>query len=219
MAHVGQMLFFQNIKQFFPDFFSGTKVLEIGSLDINGSVRRFFNSCAYTGIDIGPGQQVDIICKGENFPEKADQYDVVISTEVFEHTENWDLIFLNMLRLMKRNGMIIFSCASWGREQHGTSLFHSSSAPYVASTEDYYKNLVSDDFMAAFQFEYWFSSHVFIRDADCLYFVGVGRKAGKYIDNMSQFKELYQDYIYKKNVLGLPDHYILSLPTNRLEVP
>lgn len=219
MAHVGQMLFFQNVKQFFPDFFSGTDVLEIGSLDINGSVRRFFSQCEYTGIDIGPGQKVDIICRGEDFPEKAGQYDVVISTEVFEHTENWDLIFLNMLRLMKRHGMIIFSCASWGRPQHGTSLFYSGSAPHVASADDYYKNLVAEDFMAAFQMEYWFSGYAFIRDGDCLYFVGTGRTAGKYIENMIQFKALYQEYIYNKNVLGFPDHYILSLPTNRLEVP
>jgi len=219
MAHVGQMLFFQNLKQFFPEYFFGTKVLEIGSLDINGSVRRFFDSCEYTGIDIGPGSKVDIVCRGEDFPEKAGRYDVVISTEVFEHTENWDLIFINMLRLMKRHGMIIFSCASWGRPQHGTSLFHSDSAPYVASSNDYYKNLVSDDFFAAFQMEYWFSCHTFIKDGDCLYFAGIGRDAGKYIGNMNQFNTVYKEYMYKKNVLGLPDHFILSLPTNRLEVP
>jgi hypothetical protein len=219
MAHVGQMLFFQNVKQFFPDFFIGTNVLEIGSLDINGSVRRFFESCEYTGIDIGPGPKVDIISNGEDFPERAGKYDVVISTEVFEHTENWDLIFLNMLRLMKRHGIVIFSCASWGREQHGTSLFHSDSAPYVAATNDYYKNLVPDDFIAAFKMEYWFSCHTFIRDTDCLYFVGIGRNAPHYMENMIQFKIVYDDYIYKKNVLGLPDHYILRLPSNRIQVP
>jgi len=219
MAHVGQMLFFRNVKQFFPDFFTGTNVLEIGSLDINGSVRRFFESCEYTGIDLGPGPMVDVICKGEDFPEKAEQYDVVISTEVFEHTENWNLIFLNMLRLMKRGGMILFSCASWGREQHGTSLFHSGSAPYVASTNDYYKNLVADDFIAAFKMEYWFSCHTFIRDADSLYFAGIGRNAVNCVENMHQFKIVYDDYIYKKNVLGLPDHYILGLPSNQIQVP
>ncbi len=218
MAHVGQMIFFNNVKQFLPDFFIGTTVLEIGSLDINGSVRRFFEACEYTGIDIGPGPQVDILCKGEDFPEKAGQYDVVISTEVFEHTENWDLIFLNMLRLMKRNGMIIFSCASWGREQHGTSLFSPDSAPHVASTSDYYKNLVSDDFIAAFKMDHWFSCHTFIRDADCLYFVGIGRNTAKHINNFIQFKTVYDEYIYNKNVLGLPDHYILSLPSNRILV-
>lgn len=219
MAHIGQMLFFQNVKQFFPSFFCNTKVLEIGSLDINGSVRRFFESAEYTGIDIGPGSQVDVICPGEDFPEKACQYDVVISTEVFEHAENWDLIFLNMIRLMKKHGMIIFSCASWGREQHGTSLFHSDFAPHVASSSNYYKNLVSDDFTAAFQIEYWFSCHTFIRDSDCLYFVGIGRDDKESLPQMAQFNILYVDYIYKKNVLGLPDDYILGLPSNRIQVP
>jgi SAM-dependent methyltransferase len=219
MAHVGQMLFFQNIKQFLPDFFSNSKVLEIGSLDINGSVRRFFDSCEYIGIDIGPGPKVDMVCRGEDFTDKAGQYDVVISTEVFEHTENWDLIFLNMLRLMKRTGMIIFSCAGWGREQHGTSLFHPDMAPFVASNNDYYKNLASTDFLDAFRMEYWFSCHTFITDGDCLYFAGIGRNANKYIENMIQFKAVYQEYIYKKNVLGLPDTFLLRLPNNRIEVP
>lgn len=219
MAHVGQMLFFQNVKQFFPDFFLRSTVLEIGSLDINGSVRRFFQSAEYNGIDIGSGSGVDVICQGEDFSAHACQYDVIIATEVFEHTEAWDLIFLNMLRLMKRNGMILFSCASWGREQHGTSLFHADSAPYTPSISDYYKNLVAEDFQAAFNLEYWFSCHSFMRDSDSLYFVGIGRDNKHVKEDMAQFKILYDDYLYKKNVLGLPDHYILGLPSNQIQVP
>jgi SAM-dependent methyltransferase len=205
-----QMFFFANVRNFFSDYFTNKKVLEIGSLDINGSVRGFFEDCAYTGIDIGPGPKVDIVCNGEDFSEKANQFDVVLSTEVFEHTANWDLIFMNMLRLVKRDGIVIFSCASWGRVQHGTTLFDSNAAPHVANSSDYYRNLNEDDFRRAFQFDYWFSDYVFVRDLTCLYFVGIGKKEQRYNNSMSNFKVAYEQYLYKKNILGLPHDYILQ---------
>lgn len=210
MAHVEQMFFFANVKNFFPDHFKNKKILEIGSLDVNGSVRGFFEECSYTGIDIGPGPKVDMVCNGEDFPEKAKQFDVVLSTEVFEHTEDWDLIFLNMLRLAKRDGIVIFSCASWGRVQHGTSLFDSNAAPHVATSSDYYRNLNEEDFRGAFQMDHWFSDYAFVKDLTCLYFVGIGRNSRQYVGSMANFKIAYEQYLYKKNILGLPHDYILK---------
>lgn len=193
-----------------PDFFNETRVLEIGSLDVNGTVRVFFNGCDYTGLDIGPGPKVDVVCHGEDFGAAARQYDVVLSTEVFEHAPNWDLVMLNMIRLMKGNGMLLFSCASSGSGQHGTSLFIPEAAPHVSASTDYYRNLVEDDFRAAFRFEYWFADHYFIYDQNCLYFVGVGRDAVCYKEHMARLKTAYADYLYKKNILGLPHNYILN---------
>jgi hypothetical protein len=43
MAHPEQQKFFEQLKVLFPDHFSGKiNVLEIGSQDINGTVRDFF---------------------------------------------------------------------------------------------------------------------------------------------------------------------------------
>ena len=42
MSHPQQLFFVGGIKQFLGELFQHTKVLEIGSLDINGSVRSFF---------------------------------------------------------------------------------------------------------------------------------------------------------------------------------
>ena len=61
MAHTNQMNFIQRVARKFPDSFMGKDVLEIGSLDINGSVRQFFESCNYVGCDLGVGKGVDII--------------------------------------------------------------------------------------------------------------------------------------------------------------
>jgi hypothetical protein len=211
MAHLTQMFFINNVRTFFPAFFNGKKVLEIGSLNVNGTVRIFFENCDYLGIDVGTGPGVDRVCAGQDFPGKAQEFDVIVSTEVFEHTEQWDAIFLNMLRMLKRDGLLTFTCASHGREQHGTSLFDAAASPLTSGKIDYYHNLIEDDFINAFQLNYWFSSYAMYRDQTCLYFVGLGMKETANGQAMNNFKRVYNDYLYKKNVLGLPHDYIIAM--------
>ena len=61
MSHVQQIEYVTSIKSNYLDYFKNKKVLEIGSLDINGSVRTFFENCDYTGLDVGEGKGVDIV--------------------------------------------------------------------------------------------------------------------------------------------------------------
>jgi hypothetical protein len=86
--HPEQCFFVDVVKTAFPEYFVGTRVLDIGSLDINGNNRQFFTNCDYTGIDIGAGKNVDVVARGHEYI--ADEpFDVVISTECFEHDEFW----------------------------------------------------------------------------------------------------------------------------------
>ena len=55
MAHESQFQFFFAVAKCFPDEFSG-RTLEIGSEDINGSLRRLFKSSEYVGVDLGLDQ-------------------------------------------------------------------------------------------------------------------------------------------------------------------
>ena len=141
MAHIEQQNYLTSIKNRFPESFTGVKVLDIGSLDINGNNRYLFSDYTYTGIDIGEGPNVDIVCRGHEFKSK-DKFDVVISSECFEHDEFWDKTMLNAIKLLKSGGMFLFTCATDGRAEHGTmrttpfcSLF-TSQLP-----SDYYMNL------------------------------------------------------------------------------
>lgn len=210
MAHKEQLYFFLNVKHFFSRYFRRTRVLEVGSLNINGSVREFFEECDYKGIDIGPGDCVDEVCQGQDFAGPACSYDVVLSTEVFEHTEDWDKILLNMLRLVKRNGLVVFTCAAPGRPQHGTRLFSSMAAPHVAAGPDYYRNLSTQDFRDAFAFEHWFSNHLFVEEGGCLYFAGLAKGEQALVPLMNAFKGAYADYLHRRLVLGLPHDYIVN---------
>ena len=47
MAHLQQQIFFQSVKTKFPYLFTDVKVLDIGSLDINGNTRHFFSQPYY----------------------------------------------------------------------------------------------------------------------------------------------------------------------------
>jgi hypothetical protein len=104
VSHPWQLDFVASVKDKHPEFFSNTKVLEVGSLDINGSIRMFFSDCDYTGVDLGPGRGVDLIGKGEELPCPDGSFDVTASCECFEHNEKWVDTFTNMVRMTRPGG-------------------------------------------------------------------------------------------------------------------
>lgn len=140
MSHQSQLDFVARVKQQFPQYFRSRKVLEVGSLDINGSVRQFFDDCSYTGVDLGEGKGVDLVSKGEELTFPDNHFDVAISCECFEHNPEWVRTFANMVRMT--SGLIIMTCATTGRPEHGTRRTSPSDAPFCG---DYYRNLTEQN--------------------------------------------------------------------------
>ncbi|WP_449235885.1 class I SAM-dependent methyltransferase [Azospirillum doebereinerae] len=162
-------------------YFNGKRVLEIGSLDINGSIRQFFSNCEYTGLDLGEGPGVDVICSGEDFSAKSRHFDVVVSCEAMEHNVRYRETFLNMLRVLKGNGLMIMSCATLGRHRHGMSDSMPDSSPFTSGGEkEFYYNLTQEEFTNIVNFDAWFSEWKFYANYQShdLYFVGLGLEAG-----------------------------------------
>jgi len=172
LAHQQQFDFVSGIAGFFPDNFANCKVLEVGSLDINGSVRQFFTGCNYIGIDLGHGRGVDIVFPGQDYNAPDNTFDTVISCECFEHNPDWAATFANMYRMVKSGGLIVMSCATTGRAEHGTKRTSPADAPFC---NDYYKNLTEQDFVEQFKLDDMFSAYEFgIGEATKdLYFYGV----------------------------------------------
>src|SRR5664279_1442631 len=112
MSHASQLEFVGITKSLFPEMFVQKKVLEVGSLDINGSIRGFFENCDYTGLDVAPGPGVDLVCQGQDYDAPSESFDVVISCEVMEHNPFWEQTLKNMIRLTKPGGLMVMSCAT-----------------------------------------------------------------------------------------------------------
>lgn len=169
MSHPAQMFFVNSLKVRFPHLFNGKHVLEVGSLDLNGSIRPLFSHCVYVGVDLGPGPGVDVIAAGEDLTYPDNSFDVVASCECFEHNPNWAKTFDNMTRMAKT--LVFFSCATTGRAEHGTRRSNPHDAPYCG---DYYRNLTANDVLEACDLSayemYEFSSNDQAHD---LYFWGI----------------------------------------------
>lgn len=176
MAHQQQFDFFQSLSNQYPEFFKDTKVAEIGSLDINGSIRGYFSTENYTGYDIAPGQGVDIVEQGQLIGAPTASYDVIASTECFEHNPYWVETFANMLRMVKPSGMIMLTCATTGRQEHGTTKTNPHDSPLTTRAGwDYYQNLDANDFLNTFNLTQWFDGFHFLMCPQTfdLYFYGI----------------------------------------------
>ena len=176
MAHEQQIGFVKLLSRELPHYFNQAKVLEIGSLDITGSVRQCFKSCDYTGIDVAPGKGVDVVCQGQDFHEADGTFDQVISCEAMEHNPSWRETFANMIRLTRSGGLVVMTCATYGRPEHGTMKTNPEASPLtVEKGWNYYKNLGPSDFLNVFNLEDSFSGFRFWSNwsPKDLYFVGI----------------------------------------------
>lgn len=178
MAHPEQAIFCRSVKAKYPDRFNNCDVLDVGSLDINGNNRYLFTNYTYTGIDIGEGRNVDVVSKGHEFhPEK--HFDIVISTECFEHDKYWRETISNCIRLIKPGGLFLFTCATTGRQEHGTSRTTPQDSPFTYKEfNDYYMNLAGPDILSIDGFEASFSEMSFSANWNTkdLYFYGLKKK-------------------------------------------
>src|SRR5688572_15830496 len=104
--HIEVRNFIRKVKKEHPKFFRFTRVLEVGSQNINGSVREHFFLCEYIGLDLGPGKKVDLVCHGADFKTPG-LFDVVISCEALEHDRRWNETLLQMYENLKPGGLLI----------------------------------------------------------------------------------------------------------------
>lgn len=176
MSHPQQIDYIKSIKEQFRTNFENVSVLEIGSLNINGSIRPFFENCNYLGIDIGEGKDVDLVCEGQNYDAPDNSFDTVVSCECFEHNPYWFETFTNMIRMCKPKGLVIFTCATTGRKEHGTTRTTPGASPLtVRKGWDYYRNLTQHDFTSLLDFENTFIRFDFLynQTSHDLYFWGI----------------------------------------------
>lgn len=141
------MEFFRLTRDSFPGFFTSSRVLEVGSLDINGSVRSLADSCEWIGLDLGAGPGVDVVVAAENYNGDPDSFDMTLSGECMEHNPEWQASVESMIRMLRPGGLFVLSCASPGRREHGTPRTSPEASPFTSDRgSSYYRNLSYQDF-------------------------------------------------------------------------
>ncbi|MGH9560189.1 MAG: class I SAM-dependent methyltransferase [Terracidiphilus sp.] len=195
MAHAQHLQFVQMAAKHLADDFLNIRILEIGSYNVNGSIRPFFSGGTYVGIDIIAGPDVDVVCPGETFADPDETYDLTLSCECFEHNPKWYETFLNMYRMTKPGGIVLFTCATTGRLEHGTKRTLPTSSPGNQEVGwNYYRNLKQRDFTSRLAFADLFKEYTFLTNAASqdLYFIG--RKHGAGHSLRLNMRSLVADY-------------------------
>jgi SAM-dependent methyltransferase len=95
---------------------AGKSILEVGSMNINGSLRDFKpEGSSYVGIDLAAGNGVDIVVRTvAELPFAGEAFDVIVSTSCFEHDMMFWLTFLEMCRVLTVGGYIYLNAPSKG---------------------------------------------------------------------------------------------------------
>lgn len=145
--HNEVMCYVRDVKAKLPNYFTKKKVYEIGSRNINGSVRSYFTNCDYTGFDLDMDAGVDVVMDWSVTLPTMDPADVVVCCEVLEHCKGWKQMLRNILDNTKSGGLVLITAAGVGRPEHGTTATSPADSP---NTNDYYKNITMKDICSVY---------------------------------------------------------------------
>lgn len=94
------------------------KILDLGGQDVNGTVHDYFTHkrTQIVTVDI---ENADVIADATVVYLPSFAADVVISTEAFEHIQDWRGVIRTAWIALKPGGHLIATCASTDRGPHG----------------------------------------------------------------------------------------------------
>ena len=107
-----------------PEDVAGKSVIEVGALDVNGSLRsnvEALGPSSYVGVDLEMGTGVDRVCDATELISQfgGASVDLVLSTEMLEHVREWRAVISNMKNLLKPGGVLLITTRSKGYGYHG----------------------------------------------------------------------------------------------------
>lgn len=127
--------------------------LDLGGRDVNGTLHGLFSTSVVT-VDIVDGPGVDVVADAADWtPDQV--YDVVLCTEVFEHTPRWPDILATAHAALRVGGLLIATCATGNRPPHGAA----TDKPLPG---EFYRNVPADELRA--ELDGWEQSFTTVAD-------------------------------------------------------
>lgn len=91
--------------------------LDIGGRDVNGHCRDLWPNTRWTVLDILDGPGVDVVADAADWaPDQL--YDLVLCTEVLEHTPRWAQVVATAAEALRPGGRLVVTCAGPGWPEH-----------------------------------------------------------------------------------------------------
>ena len=144
------------------------------------------------GLDVGEGPNVDVVTPGHLYDGEDESFDVIISTEVFEHDMFYEKTINNIIRMLKPNG--IFILIEHDNYTYFDSMIieiqHTLFAFFYDNNKDYIKNPLYSRYFNNMEWEFIMNKNEFkLLDS------------GTYINNISESKRYDQQFyaIYKNS--------------------
>jgi len=92
------------------------KTLDVGSKNVNGSLRPLFTD--YVGLDMRKGRNVDIIANSHNIPFDDGTFDCVTCVETLEHDDNPFETMNEIYRILKPGGWAVLAASGINFKKH-----------------------------------------------------------------------------------------------------
>ena len=94
------------------------RVLEVGSFDVNGTIRDILPVTVGTDMRAGPG--VDVVLSAYSLVEHfgLESFDCVVSADALEHIEDWKTAMEQMWMVLKRGGVMLLTMANQDKGRH-----------------------------------------------------------------------------------------------------
>jgi SAM-dependent methyltransferase len=106
-----------------PAMVAGRDVLDVGAFDVNGTVRPIVEALGparYMGVDLTSGPGVDEIVDAADLVTRfgRESFDLVITTEMVEHTRDWPAVMKNLKGVLRPGGHLLVTTRSPGFHFH-----------------------------------------------------------------------------------------------------
>lgn len=114
--HVGNIEWLQDLSHRYRTRYK--TVMELGSLDMNGTARDYMRAASWIGVDRIDGDAVDIHCAAAETRFIAEQFDVILCTSMLEHDPTWRESLSHNLQWLRPGGHLFLSWGAEGNVHH-----------------------------------------------------------------------------------------------------